>query len=221
MGECITVECLLIFKKTNLNKIIISQFKKGRRFQWKKFLIVMQNFISFRASSQAVIKKSFVTRTKTSHTLRLTSKDEKFVDGVVCWAVKQKLTSNRCIIANNKTASSLLHRSTAKKIQFSTFAIMNETNEQEEIAWKNQFHGYLLNNSTHSLTPPRKWLICCQHLPDVRIKINSSRWLYLVTSSSTFLCLCRTLEDVFNFWVENIDAWNDFGHKFRSEVKSL
>lgn len=108
MGECITVECLLVFKKTNLNKIIISQFKKERRFQWKKFLIVMQNFISFRASSQTVIKKSFVTRTKTPHTLRLTSKDEKFVDGVVCWAVKQKLTSNRCIIANNTTASSAL-----------------------------------------------------------------------------------------------------------------
>lgn len=93
MGECITVECLLVFKKANLNKIIISQFTKGRRFQWKKFLIVMQNFISFRASSQTVIKKSFVTRTKKSHTLRLTSKDGKFVDGDVCWAVKQKLTS--------------------------------------------------------------------------------------------------------------------------------
>lgn len=115
-----------------------------------------------------------------------------------------------------------LQRSTAKKIQFSTFAIMNETNEQEEIAWKNQFHGYLLNNSTHSLTPPRKWLICCQHLPDVRIKINSSRWLYLVTSSSsTFWCLCRTLENVFNFWLENSHAWNDFGHEFRSKITSL
>lgn len=130
MGECITVECRLIFKKTNLNKIIISQFTKGRRFQWKKFLIVMQNFISFRASSQTVIKKSFVTRTKPSHTLRLTSKDE--------WSCllssQTKTYINRCIIANNKTASSLLHRSTAKKIQFSTFAIMNETNERQEIA---------------------------------------------------------------------------------------
>lgn len=132
MGECITVECRLVFKKANLNKIIISQFPKGRRFQWKKFLIVMQNFISFRGSSQTVIKKSFVTRTKKSHTLRLTSKDEKFVDGVVCWAVKQKLTS---IDASLLITRQPLHFFTARlrrKSNFQTFAIMNGTNEQKK-----------------------------------------------------------------------------------------